>query len=160
MLLFLGTGYGGLRQLTPKLISRGIVSEDGRREFGVELMDTWQLDDCSDFVKREVLPLLQGLTIPSSVARERLIRWFGDAPHSLQAACDSATDFHFLQYLFRLASTESKNDPLRSSPADRYNGLSPGGNGALRERQSRPSRVSGRASLSQRVACLDGRPQT
>jgi hypothetical protein len=36
MLFFLGTEYGGLRQLTPKLISRGMVSEeDGRREFYV-----------------------------------------------------------------------------------------------------------------------------
>jgi hypothetical protein len=107
MWFILGTEYGGLRQLTPKLISRGIVSEDGRREFCVELTDTWQLDDCSDFVKREVLPLLQGLAIPSSVARERLIRWFGDAPHSLQAACDSATDFDLLQYL--LADLHPRN---------------------------------------------------
>lgn len=41
MFFFLGTEYIGLPQLTPKLISRGIVSEDGRREFYVDLTDTW-----------------------------------------------------------------------------------------------------------------------
>jgi DNA polymerase III epsilon subunit-like protein len=99
MLIFLDTEYTGLGQRKPKLISLGIVSEDGRREFYVELADTWQLDDCSDFVKREVLPLLQGPAIPISVARECLVNWLGDAPRSLQSACDSARDFEFLLYL-------------------------------------------------------------
>lgn len=99
MLFFLDTEYTGLRQCSPKLISLGMVSEDGRREFYVELADTWQREDCSNFVGREVLPLLQGEAIPVSMARERLIDWFEDAPRSLQAACDSVTDFNFLLQL-------------------------------------------------------------
>ncbi|CAH2920018.1 MAG: hypothetical protein CPSOU_3559 [uncultured Paraburkholderia sp.] len=39
MLLFLDTEYTGLRQHTPKLISLGMVSEDGQREFYVELSE-------------------------------------------------------------------------------------------------------------------------
>jgi hypothetical protein len=96
MLFFLDTEYTGLRQPTPKLISLGMVCEDGRREFYVELADTWRHEDCSDFVKQEVLPLLQGEAVPFLVARERLGTWFAGAPRSLQAACDSITDFNFL----------------------------------------------------------------
>lgn len=107
MLFFLDTEYTGLRQRVPKLISLGIVSEDGRREFYVELADTWQPGDCSDFVKGKVLPLLQGPAIPISVAQERLISWFAEAPRSLQAACDSARDFDFLLHL--LADVRPRN---------------------------------------------------
>lgn len=100
MMLFLDTEYTGLQQRKPKLISLGIVSEDGRREFYVELADTWQFEDCSDFVKREVLPLLKGPSVPMSVARACLRSWFADAPRSVQVACDSARDFDFLLHLF------------------------------------------------------------
>ncbi|MGF6935738.1 hypothetical protein OKW41_004900 [Paraburkholderia sp. UCT70] len=60
MLLFLDTEYTGFGQRTPRLISPGIVAEDASREFYIEFSDTWQIEDCSDFVKREVLPLLEG----------------------------------------------------------------------------------------------------
>ncbi|MFJ2464842.1 hypothetical protein [Pseudomonas sp. NPDC087615] len=42
-----------------KLISLALVAENGR-EFYVELQDTWQVEDCSDFVKEIVLPQLWG----------------------------------------------------------------------------------------------------
>ena len=58
MLLFLDTEYTGFDSPTPTLISLGIVTEDGQREFYVELKDTWKEADCSKFVKREVLPVL------------------------------------------------------------------------------------------------------
>ncbi|REE20727.1 uncharacterized protein DUF5051 [Paraburkholderia sp. BL27I4N3] len=96
MLLFLDTEYTGLKQLPPKLISLALVSEDGQREFYVELSDTWQMDDCSEFVRREVVPLLQGEALGSSEARAKLIRWLADAPREVQVACDSARDFGFL----------------------------------------------------------------
>jgi hypothetical protein len=58
MLVFFDTEF---TELSPaaKLISVGLVTEDGR-EFYTELADTWRLDDCSEFVKSEVLPLLEG----------------------------------------------------------------------------------------------------
>lgn len=43
----------------PALISIGCVAEDGRT-FYAELIDTWQRDNCSQFVLETVLPLLQG----------------------------------------------------------------------------------------------------
>lgn len=96
MLLFLDTEYTGLRQTDPRLISLALVAEDGRREFYVELADTWQPADCTGFVNREVLPLLEGPARTLAQARDELREWFAAAPRHVQAACDSATDFRFL----------------------------------------------------------------
>lgn len=96
MLLFLDTEYTGFGQADPKLISLALVSEDGRREFYVELADTWQLADCTVFVRREVLPLLDGPARTLAQARGELREWFAAAPRHVQAACDSVTDFRFL----------------------------------------------------------------
>lgn len=96
MLLFLDTEYTGLHQRDPQLISLGLVAEDGSREFYVELSDTWRIDDCSIFVKREVLPLLEGNPLSTRDAREALTIWFTNAPRVVQVACDSVTDFGFL----------------------------------------------------------------
>lgn len=72
------------------------MAEDGQREFYVELTDTWRLDDCAEFVKSEVLPLLRGPSCSESEARDALRAWFTDAPREVQIACDSETDFRFL----------------------------------------------------------------
>lgn len=99
MLVFLDTEYTGLGQPSPKLISLGIVTEDGQREFYVELDDTWKLEDCSDFVRREVLPLLGGPAMSLAQAREKLLDWFAASPRAVRAACDSMADFRFLLQL-------------------------------------------------------------
>lgn len=96
MLIFLDTEYTGLGQVCPKLISLALVAEDGQREFYVELTDTWRLNDCAEFVKHEVLPLLQGPSSSEAEARDALRAWFADAPREVQIACDSETDFRFL----------------------------------------------------------------
>ena len=58
MKLFLDTEF---TDLIPgnKLISIALVSEDGEH-FYAELTDTYELSDCSDFVKAHVLPYLKG----------------------------------------------------------------------------------------------------
>ena len=43
----------------PKLISAGFVAEDGQ-EFYVELIDHYQLNECSHFVRQAVVPHLNG----------------------------------------------------------------------------------------------------
>lgn len=96
MLLFLDTEYTGLGQPDPGLISLALVAEDGRREFYVELADTWQQADCNEFVRREVLPRLDGAPRALAQARVAVRDWFADAPRHVQAACDSVTDFRFL----------------------------------------------------------------
>ena len=96
MLLFLDTEYTGLGQVHPKLLSLAIVPEDGRHEFYVELSDTWRLDDCTEFVRREVLPLLNGPCRTTAQARDELRGWFANSARQVQVACDSQTDFQFL----------------------------------------------------------------
>jgi hypothetical protein len=96
MLLFLDTEYTGYGQATPQLISLALVAEDGKREFYVEIADTWRVADCTEFVKREVLPLLDGPRRTSVQARAELRAWLADSPRKVQAACDSSTDFNFL----------------------------------------------------------------
>ncbi|WP_322106004.1 3'-5' exoribonuclease [Paraburkholderia sp. J41] len=96
MLLFLDTEYTGYSEPAPQLISLALVTEDGRREFYIEISDTWRLTDCTDFVKREVLPLLDGVGRSTEEARAELRQWLADCPRKVQAACDSPTDFAFL----------------------------------------------------------------
>jgi hypothetical protein len=58
MRLFLDCEFTQL-SATAKLISLALVAENGR-EFYVELLDTWRVEDCSDFVVEIVLPQLSG----------------------------------------------------------------------------------------------------
>lgn len=46
-----------------KLISLALVAEDGREVY-VELLDSWSIEDCSDFVIEIVLPQLWGGPTP------------------------------------------------------------------------------------------------
>jgi hypothetical protein len=96
MLLFLDTEYTGYGPPAPKLISLALVAEDGQREFYVELTDTWQIADCTEYVRNNVVPLLGGSEHTLPEARAKLLAWLGDAPRAVQAACDSVTDFRFL----------------------------------------------------------------
>ncbi|MDP1872049.1 MAG: hypothetical protein Q8K61_10550 [Gallionella sp.] len=64
MLIFFDTEFTELG-IDPKLISIGLISEDGTREFYAELSDTYQPTDCSAFVHEAVLPHLQGGAPPS-----------------------------------------------------------------------------------------------
>lgn len=73
MRLFLDCEFTKLSSAA-KLISLALVAEDGR-EFYVELQDTWQASDCSDFVKGIVLPQLWGgnYSLPIGEARTSLL---------------------------------------------------------------------------------------
>lgn len=101
MLIFLDTEYTGLGQRDPKLISLALVPADGRNQFYAELAEGegWTLEDCADFVRQEVLPLLLGGDYLYSRVElhERLLGWFSTMPRHVQIACDSETDFRFLK---------------------------------------------------------------
>ncbi|WP_175712481.1 hypothetical protein [Burkholderia ambifaria] len=80
MLLFLDTEYTGSGQLygqhEPKLVSLALVAEDGSREFYGELADTWIPEECTPFVQREVLPLLDDPRLTHADAHAALQAWF------------------------------------------------------------------------------------
>jgi hypothetical protein len=122
MMLFLDTEYTGFGQPNPKLISLALVAEDGHREFYIELIDTWEVEDCTEFVLKKVLPLLGGPQCTYLQGRAELRTWLDEAPRSVQAACDSAIDFRFLLDLIgapsvpNLAASYFDLRPLIDSP--------------------------------------------
>lgn len=89
MRLFLDSEFSQL-SAQAKLISLALVGED-RREFYVELQDTWQVDDCSDFVKKIVLPQLWGgeYAMPIIEARAALLRFLATYDEELEIVTDA-----------------------------------------------------------------------
>ena len=73
-LIFFDTEFTGLI-IYPRLISIGLVSEDGR-EFYAELSDTYQASQCDQFVQEAVLPRLgnwlEGFDEPVVLATDSL----------------------------------------------------------------------------------------
>lgn len=90
MLVFLDTEFTDFVQMD--LISVGLVTEDGREFYGER--NDYQQEDCSDFVREAVLPLL--LRFPDARFSEvklsfRLREWLASlGPFTL--ACDSLYD--------------------------------------------------------------------
>lgn len=60
--IFIDTEFTDLSS-DAKLISIGMIANSGEK-FYVELTDTWTYEDCSEFVKEVVLPLLDALERP------------------------------------------------------------------------------------------------
>lgn len=123
MLIFFDTEFTELG-LDPRLISIGLVSEDGAREFYAELSDTYQLTDCSDFVREAVLPHLEGGA--ARMAMDELTlglgNWIEGFEQPVQLATDSLSwDWPWIQELFCTPGTwpenlDGKPLPLAQSP--------------------------------------------
>jgi len=111
MLVFFDTEFTELG-IDPRLISIGLVSEDGERTFYAELSDTYQLQHCSDFARLAVLPLLEGgharMTMPDLALR--LGNWLESFEQPVQLATDSlAWDWPWIQEIFCDAGTWPEN---------------------------------------------------
>ena len=116
MLIFFDTEFSELG-LDPRLISIGLVSEDGARCFYAELSDTYQADNCSDFVHDEVLPHLQGGAhlMTMSELSLRLGNWIESFECPVRLITDSADwDWPYIQDIFSLPGTWPVN--LSSRP--------------------------------------------
>lgn len=103
--VFFDTEFTKLRTLMdePKLISIGLVAEDGR-EFYAELTDTYQKSDCSDFVLEVVLPLLDGKDrLMEAQLAAKMKDWIeGLGADEVVLRCDSpAYDWPFVEELFK-----------------------------------------------------------
>lgn len=100
--IFLDTEFSDLC-LAPRLISIGLVSEDGRQEFYAELIDTWRLEDTSAFCREVVLPLLEGAAAQrghAQVSRE-LAAWLAAFAEPVTVLTDSLEwDWPWMQALF------------------------------------------------------------
>lgn len=106
MLLFFDTEFTELG-IDPKLISIGVVSEDGR-EFYAELSDTWKEMDASDFVLDAVVPFLEGgkSTMTLHELTFRLGNWIESFEVSVTLATDSLSwDWPWIPEVFAISST-------------------------------------------------------
>lgn len=111
MLIFFDTEFTDLHS-DARLISIGLVAEDGERTFYAELSDTYEQKQCGDFTKLEVLPLLEGgdkvLTIHKLTLN--LGNWLEDFGEPVTLACDSlAWDWPWIQAIFQIEGTWPAN---------------------------------------------------
>jgi hypothetical protein len=104
--LFLDCEFTQLNQDT-KLISMALVSEAGD-EFYVELTDTYQVEDCSDFVIHNVLPQLDLSLHGVSVleAQAALVAFLDDIDGPLEI-CTDAPDWDW-DFFCQLAYVDHK----------------------------------------------------
>lgn len=89
--------------IDPRLISIGLISEDGQREFYAELSDTYTIEDCGDFARMAVIPKLTGAEVRISLAElgDRLDAWFTAFGEPITLATDSlAWDWPWIQEIF------------------------------------------------------------
>jgi len=119
ILIFFDTEFTDLG-IDPRLVSIGLVSEDGR-EFYAELLDTYHPKDCSAFTQEAVLPHLQGgdarMTMDSLTLR--LGNWIESFDQPVRLATDSLSwDWPWIQELFNIPGTWPEN--LDGKPASLY----------------------------------------
>jgi len=96
MLVFLDCEYTD--PIDIELISIGMVSEDGKFEFYAERND-FPADQCNDFVRAAVLPILAKSPEVACNRDQLAIRlkdWFAMLPRQVRIACDSRTDIDLL----------------------------------------------------------------
>lgn len=102
MRIFFDTEFTELG-LDPKLISIGLVAEDGERTFYAELSDTYTPDECSDFAREVVLPRLEGgpSRMEWRALCERLAAWLESFAEPVVLVTDSlAWDWPWIQEVF------------------------------------------------------------
>lgn len=111
MHIFFDTEFSGL-VIDPKLISVGMIAQDGERTFYAELSDTYQISACEPFVHEAVLPHLQGgdALMTMDELTLRLGNWIEGFNQPVQLVTDSLSwDWPWIQELFYLPSTWPEN---------------------------------------------------
>jgi len=88
----------------PQLISIGLVSEDGTREFYAELSDTWQRAEVGEFARTAVLPQLEcrpEVRLTMAELRVQLGQWIQAFEQPVQLATDSMSwDWPWIHEIF------------------------------------------------------------
>jgi hypothetical protein len=110
-LVFFDTEFTDLC-FAPRLISIGLVSEDGRHEFYAELSDTWRAEDASAFCREVVLPLLEGEAVQLGHVElsRQLAEWLNGFAEPVTLVTDSlAWDWPWIQALFPSAASWPRN---------------------------------------------------
>lgn len=104
--------------IDPKLISIGLISEDGTREFYAEMSDSYQQKDCSAFVQEAVLKHLEGGDVRMTMDELtlRLGSWIESFEQPVKLVTDSLSwDWPWIQEIFNDVAFWPKN--LDGKPA-------------------------------------------
>jgi len=111
MLIFFDTEFSDLC-IDPRLISIGLIAEDGERMFYAELSDTYQPKQCGEFTKLAVLPLLEGgdKVLTEHELTLRLGNWLESFGEPVTLATDSLSwDWPWIQEIFHIEGTWPAN---------------------------------------------------
>lgn len=102
MLIFFDTEFTSLHPKS-KLISIGLIATDGR-EFYAEMTDTYMKSHCSEWVKDNVLPLLDAPESQRMTRDEMAVQlraWIESFGRPVMLACDSLEcDWRWIKKLF------------------------------------------------------------
>ncbi len=105
-LIFFDTEFSDLG-IDPRLVSIGLVSEDGRT-FYAELSDTYLPKDCGAFTLEAVLPKLEGGAVLTSMSELalRLGNWIEGFEQPVKLATDSLSwDWPWIPEIFETPGT-------------------------------------------------------
>lgn len=124
MKLFLDTEFTDLHP-EAKLISIALVSENGSH-FYAELNDTYEVKDCSNFVKQFVLPFLKGgkYKMSSAEAALAMANWIEEQGPDCILACDNVSwdKPHFVRLIDKIGiwpeNLDKSHLKFRIIPAD------------------------------------------
>lgn len=120
MIIFFDTEFSELG-IDPRLVSIGLIAEDGVRAFYAELSDTYQPKDCSAFTQEAVLPLLEGGDVLMTMDNLtlRLGNWIASFEQPVRLATDSLSwDWPWIQEIFYMPDTWPAN--LDGKPVSLY----------------------------------------
>lgn len=108
--IFFDTEFTSLDSDAPGLISIGLVAEDGQ-EFYRELLDTWDISDCSGFVRSVVLELLDNQEyIKEADLAVELRDWLESFEGEVVLRSDCVRlDWRFIDHLFTFYGCWPKN---------------------------------------------------
>jgi hypothetical protein len=98
--------------IDPRLISIGLVSDDGEQTFYAELSDTYNDKHCSDFARVAVLPKLQGGQALMSLSDLTLCLgdWLAGFDEPVRLATDSLSwDWPWIHEIFYESGTWPEN---------------------------------------------------
>lgn len=99
MNVFIDTEFSSLGS-DPRLISIALVAENGA-ELYIEFQSGWKLEQCSSWVKSNVLPLLgSGEKLDRRAAALRINNWLSQYPSLGRMIVDSSWDAELISDLF------------------------------------------------------------
>ena len=113
MNVFIDTEFSSLGS-DPRLISIALVAENGE-ELYIEFQSGWKLEQCSSWVRSNVLPLLgDGEKLDRPAAAVRIHNWLSQFPSLGKIIVDSSWDVELINILFNETGVGATKYPIET----------------------------------------------